>query len=134
MEADFRQFLDQFLEIWRNSSLPGMEKIISEDYQAREIADGKIIDFGYNESISGWKQGFNFVLENRAQWDLRELAILPINKHETMAIIFASLIINGKKTETGNLFFETFKTEDQKTWKLVRSYIEAGVTSALLDK
>lgn len=37
----------------------------SEDYKASEITGGKIIDFGYAESIEGWEQGFNFVKKIR---------------------------------------------------------------------
>ncbi|WP_245604645.1 hypothetical protein [Paucisalibacillus globulus] len=50
----FRNFLDSYLDVWRNSSLIDLKNIISKDYKAREISDGEIVDFGYEESITGW--------------------------------------------------------------------------------
>ncbi|MFJ5769640.1 hypothetical protein [Psychrobacillus sp. NPDC093180] len=44
-----------------------------------------------------------------------------------MAIISATLVIQGKSLETGNLFFQTFKKNSIHEWKLARSYIEAGI-------
>ncbi|WP_407272894.1 hypothetical protein [Radiobacillus sp. PE A8.2] len=43
-----------------------------------------------------------------------------------MAVIWASLNIDGKPVETANLFFQTFRKTDGD-WRLIRSYIEAGV-------
>jgi hypothetical protein len=131
VEISFRIFLNKFMEYWRNSSLNELKEVISIDYQAREITGGKIIDFGYDESISGWEQGFVYVKENNAQWDLKEVSVIPLRDNENMVILSASLIINGKKLETANLFFQTFKTENNSNWKLIRSYIEAGIQ---LDK
>ena len=37
------------------------------------------------------------------------------------------MVINGKLLDTGNLFIDTFKMVNNQEWKLVRSYIEAGV-------
>lgn len=131
METSFRVFLNKYMEIWRNSSLNELKEVISKDYQAREITGGKIIDFGYDESISGWEQGFIYVKENKADWELKEVSVIPLRENEKMVIITASLIIGGKRLETANLFFQTFKTENNSNWKLVRSYIEAGIP---LDK
>lgn len=127
MGVNFEQFLDRFIDIWQNSSLIEMKNVISRDYQAREIANGKMDDFGFVESISGWEQGFSFVQENDAEWDLHVHSIIPLRADEMMAIIFAALIIDEKKTTTGNLFFDTFKIDETGNWKLVRSYVEAGV-------
>jgi hypothetical protein len=123
----FREFLDRYLEIWRSSSLVELKEIISKDYQAREITDRKIEDFGYEQSINGWEQGFQFVKESGAEWDLTEISILPLRDDEWIVIILAAMIINGQKLEYGNLFFQTFKMDDRQNWKLVRSYIEAAV-------
>lgn len=127
MGVNFEQFLDRFIDIWQNSSLIEMKNVISRDYQAREISNGKMDDFGFVESISGWEQGFSFVQENDAEWDLHVHSIIPLRADEMMAIIFAALIIDEKKTTTGNLFFDTFKIDETGNWKLVRSYVEAGV-------
>jgi hypothetical protein len=51
----FRPFLDAFLAVWKRSSLMELEHFISKDYQAREVSGGDISDFGYEESIEGWK-------------------------------------------------------------------------------
>lgn len=110
-----------------------VKNIISIDYKAREISGGEVVDFGYEEAINGWKQGFNFVKENDAQWELNEISILPLRDDETMAILSATLVIEGKSLETVNLFFETFKRNEDNNWKLVRSYIEAGVVKEGFD-
>ncbi|WP_391207213.1 flavoprotein [Psychrobacillus sp. L4] len=129
MENSFRQFLHTYLEVWRTSSLIELKDLISKEYQAREITGGEIVDFGYEESIKGWEEGFNFVKDNRAQWDLNEISILSLNEDEAMAILSATLIVQGKNLETANLFFQTFKKSGDNDWKLVRSYIEAGISN-----
>jgi hypothetical protein len=131
MSTNFTQFLDSYLDSWKKSSLQNLKSFISTDYQAREITNGTIVDFGYEESITGWEQGFQFVQENNAQWDLTIGPIYNIRENEIMVTIAAGLINNGKPTATGNLFFQTFQASEQySSWKLVRSYIEAGVTLA----
>ena len=127
MESTFRHFFDNYIEIWRSSSLVEFKKLMSTEYKAREVSDGKIVDFGYEESILGWEQGFNFVIENNAEWELKEVTIIPLNDKENMAIISAALIINGKRLESSNLFMQTFKLVEENNWMLVRSYIEAGI-------
>lgn len=127
MDNSFRQFLDTFLDVWRASSLIELKDIISKDYKAREITGGEIVDFGYEESINGWEQGFNFVKENKAQWKLNEISILSLRDDETMVILSATLVVQGKSLETANLFFQTFKKTSINDWKLVRSYIEVGI-------
>ncbi|ESU33807.1 hypothetical protein G3A_04345 [Bacillus sp. 17376] len=125
MEKSFNRFLDEYLEVLRNSSLPELKLLISREYRAREVTEGKISDFGYDDSIRGWEQGFDFVKGNEARWELTVIDRIKIREHEVMAIILASLVINGKQMETGNLFFQTFTNDFG--WKLIRSYIEAGI-------
>jgi hypothetical protein len=123
----FGQFLNTFIDAWKQSSITNMAKFISNDYQAREITRGEIVDFGYEESISGWKQGFDFVMENGAKWEINEISIFALRENEMLAILSATIIIPGKTMETANLFFDTFKKSDDNDWQLIRSYIEAGV-------
>lgn len=127
MNHSFHTFLDTYLSIWNQSSISELKEIISKDYQAREITGGEILDFGYEESISGWGQGFHFVKENGGIWDLKVLSILPLRENETLVIISATIVINGKSLETANVFFQTFRKESTNDWKLIRSYIEAEV-------
>lgn len=114
--------------------LIGLKDIISKDYEAREIAGGEIVDFGYEESIKGWAQGFNFAKESNAQWNLKEISILPLRVDEVMVILSATLYIQGNSLENVNLFFQTFKKNSMNDWKLVRSYIEAGIPSANISR
>jgi hypothetical protein len=123
----FRQFLNTFIDAWKQSSITNMAKFISNDYQAREITRGEIVDFGYEESISGWEQGFDFVMENGAKWEINQISIIVLRENEMLAILSATIIIPGKTMETANLFFDTFKKSDDNYWQLIRSYIEAGV-------
>lgn len=125
MELSFNQFHEHYLELWKTSSLAELKGIISQEYQAREIAGGKVSDFGYEESIRGWEQGFKFVIENNAKWELKELSRISLREHEVMSILTAQLVIDGKTLGTCNLFFQTFAYDFG--WKLVRSYIEAGI-------
>ena len=128
MDNSFSIFLDTYLDAWRNSSLEDLKELISQSYEAREITGGNIVDFGYVESLNGWEQGFNFAKENNAQWNIRVVSILPLRKDETMAILSATMVIQGESLKTANLFFQTFKKYNQGDWKLVRSYIEAGIS------
>ena len=128
MDKSFSIFLNTYLDAWRNSSLVDLKELISPCYEAREITGGNIDDFGYDESLNGWEQGFNFAKENNAQWNIRVVSILPLRKDETMAILSATMVIQGESLKTANLFFQTFKKYNQGDWKLVRSYIEAGIS------
>lgn len=123
----FRKFLDSYLHVWRNSSLTDMKNIISKDYKAREILGGELVDFGYEESMTGWEQGFNFAKEKENKWDLIEISIVPLREGEVMAILSATLVIGGKKLENVSIFFQTFKKQENDEWKLIRSYIETGI-------
>lgn len=127
MYNSFSIFLDTYLDVWRNSSLIDLKNLISPEYKAREIAGGNIVDFGYEESLDGWEQGFKFANENNAQWSINVISILPLRENETMAILSATLVIQGKGLETANLFFQTFRKNSANDWELVRSYIEAGI-------
>lgn len=127
MNNTFLDFLDTYLGIWRNSSLGDLKELISQEYKAREITNGEIVDFGFEESVNGWEQGFNFAKENDAQWDINIISILPLRADEMMVILSATLVIHGKSLETVNLFFQTFKRNSINEWRLVRSYIEAGI-------
>lgn len=133
MDHTFRQFLDTYLDVWRTSSLSELKDLISIDYKAREITGGEIVDFGYEESIKGWEQGFKFVQENNAQWVLNEISIFPLRVDETLVILSATMVINGMCLETANLFFQTFKKNNIGDWKLVRSYIEARIPNVNLS-
>lgn len=130
----FRNFLNWYLDVWRNSSLTDLKGIISKDYKAREISGDELADFGYEEAIIGWEQGFNFAKEKENEWDLNEVSVVPLRQDEVMAILSATLVIGGKKLENVSLFFQTFKKNENSDWKLIRSYIEAGVPSENLNK
>ncbi|MFG6117810.1 flavoprotein [Thalassobacillus sp. B23F22_16] len=125
--SSFSKFLDSYLDVWKSSSLTDMKDIISKEYRAREISNNEIVDFGYEEAIAGWEQGFNFARLEGNEWDLNEVSIIPLREDEVMAILSATLIIDGNQLENVSLFFQTFKRNEANEWKLIRSYIEAGV-------
>lgn len=126
MSQSFQVFLESYIESWKCSSIEDIRKIISVEYQAREIRNGEIFDFGYEESIHGWAQAFHEFRDKDVRWVLEEKGIIQLKENEIMAIVSVSLIIEGKPLETANLFFQTFRMENDG-WKLVRSYIEAGL-------
>ncbi|WP_442597707.1 flavoprotein [Neobacillus sp. D3-1R] len=134
MAKEFREFFERYKEIWKSSSINELKEMISKDYQAREITGNDIVDFGYEESISGWEQAFTYFKNQSSEWVLSEISTIPLKEDEVMVILAASLIIEGKQLETSNLFFQTFKKEDNSNWHLVRSYIEAGVRTEKLNK
>lgn len=128
MEQSFQLFIENFLDAWKNSSLIDLQNFIHIEYKAREVSKGQIMDFGYEQSLIGWEQGFQFVSENNAKWILEQVSTLPLREDERLVIISATLEVDGKQMDTANLFFDTFKMVNDTEWKLVRSYIEAGVT------
>ena len=127
MNNDFRSFLERFLGSWKSSSLHELKDLISKDYKAREITAEEVVDFGYEESVEGWRQGFSFIKENDAEWDLKELASFPLKHQEWMVIIWAAPVFKGQSPMNGSLFFDTFHTDTDTGWKLVRSYIETNI-------
>jgi hypothetical protein len=133
MDQSFRVFLESFKESWKRSSIDDLKKAISNDYQAREIRKRDIFDFGYDESIEGWEQAFNQFRGKDVQWVLTEVGIIPLSENEVMAILWASIIIEGKSLDTANLFFQTFRLENEE-WQLVRSYIEAGLPLSKMNE
>jgi hypothetical protein len=133
MDQSFRAFLESFKESWKRSSIDDLKKAISNDYQAREIRKRDIFDFGYDDSIEGWEQAFNQFRGKDVQWVLTEVGIIPLSENEVMAILWASIIIEGKSLDTANLFFQTFSLENEE-WQLVRSYIEAGLPLSKMNE
>ena len=127
MDNSFSIFLDTYLDVWRSSNIKEMKGIISQDYEAREVKGGDIVDFGYEESVNGWEQGFHFAVKNNAQWNINVVSILPIREYEHIVILSATLVIQNQRLDTANLFFQTFQKNSVNEWKLVRSYIEAGI-------
>ncbi|MFC4409087.1 hypothetical protein ACFOZY_01415 [Chungangia koreensis] len=130
MKQSFEEFLQVYLSIWESSDLEGMKRIISEDYRAREITGEEILDFGFEESVEGWKNGFEYVVQNNAKWDISIHSVFPLRNNQVMAVIEAAMIIDKEKLPHANLFFSTF-SQSGNEWKLVRSYIEAGVQRQL---
>lgn len=126
MKQSFREFLQDYLNVWESSDLEGMKRIISKEYQAREISGKDILDFGYEESIEGWKNGFDFVTQSNAQWVVSIHSVIPLKNDLEMAVIEAAIIVDRVSSTQANLFFSTFSHTDGE-WKLIRSYIEAGV-------
>jgi hypothetical protein len=128
----FNDFLNLFISSWRDSSIEEMEHMISKKYAGREIRGEEIEDFGYDESINGWAKGFEFVRENNAEWEIQLLNSYPLRSNEYMAVIAATIKIDGKAVSSYNLFYDTFRKE--REWKNVRSYIETGITEEYLQR
>lgn len=126
--VEFREFFERFKDAWKNNSLGELVLMIDKGFQAREIVKGlEIVDFGYDESVKGWEQAFSHFKNIDSEWILTEVNTIPLRKNEVMAILWATLNIEGKPIGTANLFCQTFKRINDAEWKLVRSYIEASV-------
>lgn len=123
---NFNDSYQNFKKAWESFSLEELEKFISKDYTAREIQDGKNVDFGYRESIEGWTQAFEYFSDMDAEWHITDIGFIPVKEDEMMAILFATLTVDGEAMKTANLFFDTFK-QTKDGWEMIRSYIETGV-------
>lgn len=134
MDSEFKTFVNHYLDAWRTSNFNELSSFISKEYNGREILGGKIVDFGYDESIRGWEQGFQFVRDNNAKWELNKISTIPLRSNEIMVIISATIVTQEGSKSLANLFFQTFKKEDSNEWKLVRSYIEAGIPGENIER
>ncbi|MBU8919155.1 hypothetical protein BGM25_24235 [Bacillus sp. FJAT-29953] len=63
-----------------------------------------------------------------------EISIVPLRVDETLVIISATIVMQGKSLNTKNIFFQTFKKVSSARWELIRSYIEAGIPIENIDK
>lgn len=131
MTQTFSEFFNYYQEVWKTCNFDEMKALISKDYQAREITKDGIVDFGYDESLRGWREAFSFVQSNHGQWDVHEIGVIPLGKDEMMGILSAAILMNGKSLQTANLFFETFRVQDDE-WQMVRSYSETGIPAEML--
>ncbi|RNA67963.1 flavoprotein [Alteribacter keqinensis] len=78
MEESLKSSIERFVSAWQQSSLEELSHFISSEYQGREMMGGKLVDFEYRECLEGWRQGFQFVRENDAIWDVRVLHSVQI--------------------------------------------------------
>ena len=131
MTQTFREFFNYYQEVWKTCNFDEMNALISKRYQAREITKDGIVDFGYDESLKGWREAFSFVQSNHGQWDVHEIGVIPLGKDEMMGILSATILMNGKSLQTANLFFETFRVQNDE-WQMVRSYSETGIPAERL--
>lgn len=129
--TSFKDSYESFKKAWSDFSIEDMKGFISKDYAAREVREGEIVDFGYEESVEGWTQAFDYFSDKDAEWHLNDIGFIPVKDDEMVAILSATLTVDGKTMETANLFFDTFKKTSGDGWLMMRSYIETGVP---LDK
>ncbi|MFZ3577788.1 flavoprotein [Virgibacillus sp. DJP39] len=125
--SSFQTEYENFKNAWESFSIEQLERFVDKDYQAREIREGSIVDFGYEESIDGWTQAFDHFSDKNAEWHLQDIGLIQVKENEMLAILSATLTVEGEQMKTANLFFDTFKNTSGMEWKLVRSYIETGV-------
>ncbi|WP_064093538.1 hypothetical protein [Rossellomorea aquimaris] len=136
MLTDFNRFFSGFQTAWKRSSIEEMEKLISKEYKAREVTgSSEIVDFGYEESLKGWEQGFEYVKKHQGEWVFLGEKIIPLRENEVMVVFWATIKIGEEMKDSGHLFFDSFKKETHSSkWKLIRSYIEAGIPPLDLTK
>lgn len=125
---DFTTFLNRYLSKWKAAELEFMEKVIDETFQGIQNRDGIISTHGKETSVTEWSQAFNYFKDKDMEWILSPISILPLNGKENMAIIRATMTLEGKLIDTSNLFFQTF-TWKSGEWKLIRTYEETGVSN-----
>ncbi|MDY0395186.1 flavoprotein [Virgibacillus halophilus] len=101
----FEMHWSNIKKAWCHFSLERLDHFIAADYQAREIRDGEIVDFGYEESIKGWREAFAQLEHQNAEWVIKEIAVFSLKEDEVMAVLYATLKIDGNPMKAGNLFF-----------------------------
>lgn len=129
----FYTFFDQFKQRASAHDLDFLKVTISEDFTAREIRDGDVVDYGVDESVEGWRQAFEYFTDQDMEWLYTDHSVTQIKDNEWLAVFWVSIVLDNKLLPTSNLFFNTFRYENG-AWQLVRSYIEAGVRNPILDK
>ncbi|ASK61143.1 hypothetical protein CFK37_02515 [Virgibacillus phasianinus] len=68
---------------------------------------------------------YKIVITIISRW--RGITRCKVKDDEIVAILSATLNVDGKMMKTANLFFDTFKKTNEVSWELIRSYIETGV-------
>ncbi|MFP7479385.1 hypothetical protein [Terribacillus saccharophilus] len=126
---DFHTFLQQYLSSWKAANLDFMKIVIDESFKGIEIRDGIASTHGKEASVTGWSQAFTYFKDKDMEWILSPTTILPLNENEMMAIIRATMTLEGKLIDTSNLFFQTFSSKSGE-WKLIRTYEETGVLNS----
>ncbi|WP_079477254.1 hypothetical protein [Halobacillus salinus] len=129
----FYSFFDAFKKRASEHDLDFLKETIHKDFAAREVRDGEMVDYGYAESVEGWRQAFDYFADQDMEWIYTDHSVTQIKENEWLAAFWVSIVLDGDLLPTSNLFFDTFRYEDG-TWKLVRSYIEAGVRNPALEK
>ncbi|QXE02835.1 flavoprotein [Terribacillus sp. DMT04] len=125
---DFHVFINHYLAKWKAADVEFIENLIDDTFQGMEVRDGSISSYGKESSVTGWKQAFAYFKDKKMEWVLTPISILPLNEKDIMAIIKATMTLDGKLIKTSNLFFQTFTMKNGK-WRLIRSYEETGVTN-----
>ncbi|PAD20731.1 flavoprotein [Terribacillus saccharophilus] len=126
---DFPTFLNRYLSKWKATELEFMEKVIDDAFQGIEVREGITSTHGKEASVTGWSQAFIYFKDKDMEWILYPISILPLNENEFMAIIRATMTLEGKLIDTSNLFFQTFTCKNGE-WKLIRTYEETGVSNS----
>ncbi|MEC0303773.1 nuclear transport factor 2 family protein [Terribacillus saccharophilus] len=126
---NFHTFLNRYLLGWKAADLHFMKNFIDDSFQGIEVRDGKITTHGKDASVTGWSHAFNYFKNKEMEWILSPISVLPLNENEIMAIIRATMTLDGKLIDTSNLFFQTFSCENG-VWKLIRTYEETGVSNS----
>jgi hypothetical protein len=104
---DFHVFIKHYLAKWKSADIKFIEEIIDETFQGVEVRDGSLSHYEKELSVTGWKQAFAYFKDKKMEWVLTPISILSLNDRETMAIIRATMTLDGKLIETSNLFFQT---------------------------
>lgn len=130
---DFSTFYESFKDRARSQDLAFLKETIAEDLIAREIRDGEVVDYGYEESIEGWKQAFDHFENMDMTWVYTDHSMTQTKDKEWIVSFWVSIVLDGEPIPNSNLFFDTFQQTDEG-WKLIRSYIESGVQNPHLVK
>ncbi|WP_079525347.1 hypothetical protein [Halobacillus hunanensis] len=88
---------EQFKDRSSQHDLTYLRKVISRDLEAREIRDGEVTDYSYQESIEGWKQASDHFADMDMEWKYTDHSITKLKDDEWLASFYLSPVIEGEE-------------------------------------
>ncbi|WP_163528187.1 hypothetical protein [Halobacillus ihumii] len=128
----FKEFYEQFKIRASQHDLSYLKRVTSKNLIAREVREGEVTDYSYQESIAGWKQAFDHFADMEMEWKYTDHSLTKLKEDEWLASFYLSPIIEGEEAAP-HLYFNIFKLMNNQ-WQLVRSYIETGVANPTIPK
>jgi hypothetical protein len=124
---DFKIFLVKYRESWNSCNDGEIMKHVSTELRTRWAdTEHLILDWGYKEAQTGWKQAYAIYNGRDPKWEFEDLVIEINAEQEGVAVFWVKFRIDGSFLNIKKLFVETFRKEDGE-WKKIREYVELPI-------